>query len=209
MPTNCNKKEYVTAAKPAVAGAVYWRTSAAAALPTNAKDAIPSTGWACLGYCSEDGLTNENEIDRETIKAWGGDTVLVVHNGLEDRFSFTLIEEMSSAVQRFLHSNSSNAGSSVSGSLDGTGVSMAVAVKNEDNADEAIAIDMVLRGGILKRIVIPLCHISEVGEVTYADGEAVAHEVTVTCLADDDGVYHYEYFDKPSAGSASGSGTGD
>lgn len=198
-----NQKKNVTAAKPAVAGAVYWRTVATAALPTNATSAIPSTGWMCLGYCSEDGLTNEQELDRETIKAWGGDTVLVVHNGKEDRFTFTLIEEMSAAVQRFLHSNTTPAGSSVSGSLDASPYTMSVAVKNEDNADEALVFDMVLREGILKRIVIPLCHISEVGEVVYQDGEAVAHEVTVTCMADDSGVYHYEYYNKPTVSGGS------
>ena len=47
--------------------------------------------------------------------------------------------------------------------------------------------------GAAKRIVLPVAHVTEVGEITYADSEAVAYETTVLAKPDSAGNSHYEY----------------
>lgn len=178
----------VTAAKPVVGGAVSVAPTTAS-LPTATSTSL-GTGWVGLGYISEDGLTNNNSPESETIKAWGGDIVLTPVSGKEDTFTFTLIEAINTDVLKVVYGDSN-----VTGTL-GSGVT--VNAKTDEMTAHAWCIDMVLRGNVAKRIVIPNGTISEVGEISYADADAVGYEITVTAFPNSSGVTHYEYLKSAS-----------
>ena len=173
----------VSAGKPKIGGAVSV-APLATALPTDATTAL-NAAFKNLGYISEDGLTNENTPETDNVKAWGGDTVLITQREKTDTFTFTLIEVLHVDVLKFVYGDDN-----VTGTL-ATGIT--VKANADEPEDCEIAIDMVLRNGALKRIVIPLGRISEIGEISYTDDDAVGYEVTVTAAPDAQGNTHYEY----------------
>ena len=174
----------VTVGKPRVAGGIY-RAPLGTALPTDAKTALNSA-FVEMGYVSEDGVTNSLSPDVNIVKAWGGDVVYATDNGKTDTFAMTLIETLKADVLKAVHGSDN-----VSGTSAENGIAVTV---NNDPAEEAIwVIDMIQRGGVLKRIVIPDGKITDIGDIVYKDDEAVGYEVTVTAMADASGNTHYEY----------------
>lgn len=182
-----NVASNVTAGKPAIAGAIHVAPKGSV-LPTDASSALDTSIFAPLGYVSEDGLTNGTELESTDVKAWGGDTVLNIQTSKNDTFSFTLIEVLNVDVLKFVYG-----AANVTGDLEN---GLTVKVNNADVDEVALVIDMILRDNTSKRIVIPDCKISEVGDITYSDGDPVGYETTVTCIPDEDGNSHYEYMQR-------------
>lgn len=179
----------VSAAKPKVGGAVYVGATSAT-LPTSAAADL-GTGWTSLGYLAEDGVTNSNSPNTDTINAWGGDPVLTLYNAKEDTFKFKLLEVLNPDVAKVPYGDSN-----VSGTL-AAGIS--ITANNKEMDTKAYVLDMIMRNGALKRIVIPAAQVSEVGDVVYTDSDAVAYEVTISAQADVNGNTHYEYIKAAAA----------
>lgn len=178
MPSSSN----VSAGKPKVTGAIFI-APVGTTLPTDSTTAL-ATAFVELGYASDAGVVNSESRETETIKAWGGDTVLKPFTGKEDTFQFTLIEALNVNALKLVYGDSN-----VTGDLT-NGISIKSAAEDLDY--HSFVIEMVLNGAV-KRIVIPSAKVTEVGDITYADGEAIGYDTTLSAVPDAAGGTHYEY----------------
>ena len=181
---------YVSTGKPKTTGAVY-RAPLGTTLPTDASTALAGA-FVELGFVSEDGVTNNNTPDSDTVKDWGGQTVLVLQNEKPDEWTLTLIEALNPNVLKTVYGDSRVIYNEGAGTI-------TVQATADQLADKVYVIDMVMKGGALKRVVIPIGSLSEVGEIVYKGDEAVGYELTLAALPDSSGVTHYEYIKLASA----------
>lgn len=171
-----NDATNVSTGKPKVGGAVWWAPHGST-LPTDATAALDAA-FKCLGYVSDDGLTNENSPETEDVKAWGGDVVATLQSEKTDTFSFKLIESLNINVLKSIYGEDNVEGNSIS-----TGIT--VRANSSENEAACWVFDTIMRGGVLKRIVVPNAKMTELGEIVYKDDEPIGYEPTLKAMPGD------------------------
>lgn len=177
----------VSTGKPNVTGGVY-RAPLGTTLPNDATSTL--TGFTSLGYIAQGGVTHNIEMESGEYRAWGGDLVLSYMNSKTNRFAFGLIEVLNPTTYETVYGENA-----VSGTL-ATGIS--VQADGSDPSEYVYVIELAMRGGAVKRIVIPDGKISEIGEISYTDDDAIVYPVTITAQVVD-GKSHYEYIKKAAS----------
>lgn len=177
-----NTSAYVSTGKPNIAGAIY-AAPAGTTLPTDATTAL-DPAFVCLGFVSEDGLENDNEMDIATVKAWGGLIIYRSLTELTDNFSLTLIESENPEVLKAVY-----------GDKNVTVESGMVTVKvvAENPTEKVFVFELALRGDKKKRIVVPVGAVTERGTISYNDEDPIGYEITISAYPDENGSTHTEY----------------
>ena len=178
-----NNAQNVTAGKPYEGGAVFV-APLGTTLPTTATEQL-NAAFKNVGYISEDGVTNSNAPSTENTKAWGGDIVLNTLTEKADTYGFSMLEVMNIDAIKTVYG-----ASNVTGDLEN---GMTIHANSKTVPECSFVIDMIYKGNVRKRIVIPDATAVLSGDITYADGSAVAFPVTLNAYPDSNGDTHIEY----------------
>lgn len=183
MAANTNNAQNVTSGKPYEGGAVFV-APLGSTLPTTATEQLDAA-FKNVGYISEDGVTNSNAPTTENTKAWGGDIVLNTITEKADTYGLTMLEVMNEDALKTVYG-----ANNVSGDL-ATG--MTIHANSKELPELSFVIDMIYKGNVRKRVVIPDATAVLSGDITYADGSAVGLPVTLSAYPDSNGDTHLEY----------------
>jgi hypothetical protein len=184
-----NTVSNVVAGKPLTTGGVLI-APLGTALPTTVATA-PAAGFVAAGYIGEDGVTEATDRSTDKIKAWGGDIVKVVQTEFSATYQFTFLESLNSTVLKAVYGDTNVTTTAATAS---TGTLQAVKINSLILPHKTYLFEV--RDGLAKvRIAVPDGQITEVGEVTYSDGEVIGYQVTVEAFQDASGNNAYKYSD--------------
>lgn len=178
-----NQTKNVSVAK-GVAGGYYYAAPIGTALPTDYSTEL-NEAFKLLGYISEDGITESTDEDTTELLDMNGDTVASEQASHTKTFANTMMETKAGVLKEYF-------GDSCVTDEDGM---ITVAEKSGMRVNHVYVYDLALQNGRRERIVVPNGKVTEVGEITYASGEALGYETTTTAFPDDDGVKTYRYIE--------------
>lgn len=178
-----NNTKYINAGKPKIGGAIF-TAPIGTAVPTSTEAQL-AAAFKCTGFVTEDGVSDNMTRSTKDVKAWGGDTVMRIQTAFGDEFKWNFLQTNDPDVLAAIYGEGNVTGTPETG--------MTLTVNSSDVPNRVWVIDMVLKDGGKKRLVIPNGSATMSGEIKYADADAVSYPVTVGALPDEAGNTHYEY----------------
>lgn len=145
--------------------------------PTSLAGAIDEA-YLSVGYVSTDGVTESSERSTEEIRAWGGQKIRTVQTQFGTTLSLTLIESRNAEALKFVFGDD-NVDTSTAGEI--------VVKRNEKTLPYVQILVSMLDGENSSHLDVGRGQVTEVGDVTYVDGEAISYELTISCDPDDNG----------------------
>ena len=134
--------------------------------------------YVSVGYVSTDGVTESSERSTEVIRAWGGQKIRTVQTEHGTTLSLTLIESRNAEALKFVFGED-NVDTSTAGEI--------VVKRNEKTLPYVQLLVSMLDGENSSHLDVGRAQVTEVGDVTYVDGEAISYELTISCDPDDNG----------------------
>ena len=132
------------------------------------------TGFAGLGYFSEDGVAENPDVSRETIPAWQNGTIVrEVVTGAKLTYEFTMIETKKNNVELYYGTTVTQT------ATEGTYTFNAANTAGR----KSFVLD-IIDGGNLKRTYVEEGEVFKGDGVTYAGGEAVAYPCELVAYTD-------------------------
>ncbi|KQU33567.1 phage tail tube protein [Rhodococcus sp. Leaf233] len=174
-------------ATPLVTGPIWW-APLATVLPTSEVTA-PVAAFKSLGYIGEDGITLTEGRDTTKIKAFGGDTILVVQSDHTVTLQFSLLEFMNEEVAKAVNGDTNVI---VTPATSTVGTRLAT-VKNAKKLPHKTWLVDVLDDQKKLRLCVPDGQITTIGDANLVHTNVISRQVTVECFADALGNKLYEY----------------
>jgi hypothetical protein len=181
----------------AVCGGVLYGKVGAPAI-TDATTQIPED-YVSAGYVSDEGVSETSDRSTEEIHVWGGRKVRTVQTEYGVTLSFGLIESVNADVLKFVFGDDNVV-------ADGKNITVK---RNEKVLPHISLVVDMLDGDNARRLYAANAQITEVDEITYADGEAITYTVTVSCDPDDNGDSLSEFIQVGGGISDGGDGNGE
>ncbi|SDP09154.1 hypothetical protein SAMN04515671_2917 [Nakamurella panacisegetis] len=177
----------VAIGKPLATGGVL-KAPLTTALPISEAAALLPAHVA-VGYISDAGVTESTSTDSSSIVAWGGDTVRKVQTSHDVTYAFEMIEV--NGVSTGIYYGEANVVATVAGPAVGAKLAIKVTAAELLHFQWVLEISDGLRRG---RIILPDGQVTERGDVTYLNDDAVKYPVTVTAYPDATGTKAYIFW---------------
>lgn len=168
----------VVAGKPLATGGV-WIGALGSTAPTDESTALDAA-FKAAGYVGDGGLVESLGRTTDKVRAWGGDTVKVSQTDFSVSYQFTLIESVNADVLKAVYGSTNVTTTAATSS---TGAKHAVKVVSDQLPHQAFVFQVKDDLAVI-RIYVPNGQITEVGDITYADGDIVGYPVTVEAFFD-------------------------
>lgn len=171
---NQNNPNNVSTGKPVATGCVFVgphydpNAQSPITLPTELGADGSLTGYECVGYLSEDGITDSVETSTTELKVYGGVIVDTTLDEFKELYKFTMVEILNQAAQKLAWGTDAVGNGYVDHGPGGF---------NEDT--RVIVVANQLKGGKVSFKVIPFGKLNSLSDISFKDDELVGYEVEI------------------------------
>lgn len=170
-----------TAVRVGVTGKI-WVAPQGTAVPT-ATSTVLASGYNEIGYATDGGVTLGVGTDTTDIRAWqNGDLVRRVQTSVTFTVQFAMLETNEFSLKTFFNNYTH-----------GAGVTDGQVTMNGNQAFRGAVVIDVIDGTSLLRFVFPDAQVTDRGDVSIVNGDAISWDVTLSGYPDTSGNSGYVY----------------